>query len=201
MLLAACAKDVTPLAPPAVGRREAAGPPQLEPATTAGSSGPLVYRGVLAGAVAEHAPPTDVRRGKPYARPEEELLLASALTPFLQFEVSGYYKSCFDRAIVERRSGESWSGVRPGPERGEYYLNGKPIGHTQCDVVGCYPIEHPLRVPLVRLESGGALPSSTENWPSYQAEPLRGEVRVRYPYFQDASCTSAAEVEHRVRLD
>ncbi|MEY2933734.1 MAG: hypothetical protein RL033_4483 [Pseudomonadota bacterium] len=136
----------------------------------------------------------------PYSRPEDDLLLRSALTPFLQFEVSGYYKSCFDRPIVELRSGESWGAVQPAPARGQYYLNGKSIGFTQCDVVGCYPIEHPLRVPLVNLGSGGAPPAPAESWPSFQAQPLRGEVRVRYPYFEDADCKSPAEAEHHVLL-
>jgi hypothetical protein len=136
----------------------------------------------------------------PYGGPDEDILLASALTPFLQFKLRGYYRSCLDHLTVERRSGSGWAEVASVPAHGEYVLDGKAIGYTQCDVVSCLPIEHELRVPLVVVVPARAAAPHERGWPSLESQPLRGEIRVRYPYYGDASCTSQDVAEQRVIL-
>jgi hypothetical protein len=177
-----------------------AGPPQLEPATRAGLEGALVYRGVLAGATATDPSPPSLGEGTPYAGPDEDLLLASALTPFLQFKLRGYYRSCLDHLTVELRSADGWEKVARAPAQGQYVLDGKAIGYTMCDVVSCLPIQHDLRVPLVQIVPARAALPHDRGWPSLESRPLRGEIRVRFPYYGNASCTSQDVAEQRVIL-
>jgi hypothetical protein len=55
-------------------------------------------------------------------------------------------------------------------------------------------IEHPLCVPLVELQQVDPAKQV------YQSRPLRGEVRVKFPYYTDSDCTSAKLAEPSVRL-
>jgi hypothetical protein len=136
----------------------------------------------------------------PYGDGDEDILLASALTPFLQFKLRGYYRSCLDHVTVERRSDSGWEKVARAPAHGEYVLDGKAIGYGQCDVVSCLPIEHALRVPLVVVVPARGARPHERGWPSLESQPLRGEIRVRYPYYGDSSCTSQDVAEQRVIL-
>jgi len=136
----------------------------------------------------------------PYGSPDEDILLASALTPFLQFELRGYYRSCIEHVTVERRSVSGWERVARVPAQGEYVLDGTAIGYTMCDVVSCLPIQHALRVPLVQIVPARAAPPHERGWPSLESQPLRGEIRVRFPYYGNSSCTSQDVAERRVIL-
>ena len=136
----------------------------------------------------------------PYDGPDEDILLASALTPFVQFKLRGYYRSCLDHVTVERRSDGGWEKMAGAPAHGEYVLDGTAIGYTQCDVVSCLPIQRELRVPLVLVVPARAAPPHERGWPRLESQPLRGEIRVRYPYYGDSGCTSQDVAEQRVIL-
>jgi hypothetical protein len=206
LVLAACSRESPrPLAPPSASALSSAGPPKLEPATTAGSAGAFVYRGVLAGASASDRPPAwDSERGGPYPGPDEQILLGSSLTPFVEFTIEGYFKSCIEGPEVELRSGDGWRKVpKPFAPKGNYFLDGKYVGYGMCDVVSCQAVAHRIRVPLVEFVAAkappGALPEAA-NASAYESRPLRGEIRVTFPHYASDSCSSRELAEHLVLL-
>lgn len=181
------------------------GPPKLEPATTAGAAGPFVFRGVLAGASAsDRPPPWDNRKGGPYESADEQILLASALTPFIEFKVEGYFKSCIEGPEVEVRSGDAFRKVpKPFGPKGGYFLDGKYVGYGMCDVVSCQPVEHAIRIPLVEFvpaKPPSDAPPEAASAPAYESRPLRGEIRVTFPRYASDGCSSRELTEHFVML-
>lgn len=206
LVLAACSRESPrPLAPPSASALSSAGPPKLEPATTAGKAGAFVYRGALAGATANDRPPAwDNDRGGPYPGGDEQILLGSALTPFVEFTVEGYFKSCIEGPEVELRAGDVWRKVpKPFGPKGHYFLDGKYMGYGMCDVVSCQPIGHTIRIPLVEFIAVKAPPGAAPevaNAPAYESRPLRGEIRVRFPHYASDSCSSRELAEHLVML-
>jgi hypothetical protein len=193
-VLCGCTKEPLPL-PPANHAGAAPRPVALEPASSADSAGAFVYRGVVAGAADTDTPPSCPSRGAPYPGQAESIVLRSARTPFLRFEIDGYVRSCLDRAKVEIRAGESWKEVAASPPRAPAVsLDGTAMSGEMCDVVSCMKIGRPLCVPLVDFEK---VDSQTNE---YQSRPLHGEVRVQFPYYTDAECRSAKLAEHRVLL-
>jgi hypothetical protein len=206
LVLAACSRESPrPLAPPSASALSSAGPPKLEPATTAGRAGAFVFRGVLAGAKpSDRPPPWDNRNGGPYASADEQILLGSALTPFVEFTVEGYFKSCIEGPEVELRSGDGWRKVpKPFGPKGNYFLDGKYVGYGMCDVVSCQPVAHPIRIPLVEFVAAKAPPGAAPeaaNAPAYESRPLRGEIRVRFPHYASERCSSRDLAEHLVNL-
>jgi hypothetical protein len=198
-----CARKGPPLPPPThEGERQPpTTPSRPTPATTLGNDGPFVYRGVPAGATSADSPPPVPSKGMPYSGPAEDILLRSPLTPFLEFKVEGYFRSCFDHFTVEAKAPAGWLPVKSTlPNKGQYVLNGKQVGYGMCDVVSCLRIEHPLRIPLVEIVEASSAPANPKGWPSFESRPLHGEVRVRYPYFANDSCTSERVAEHIVLL-
>jgi hypothetical protein len=192
--LCGCAKELPPL-PPADNLDGASRRPLLESAPLAGGAGALVYRGVRAGVTTAEKRPSCTGQGAPYPGQVESILLRSARTPFIRFEVDGYVRSCVDHTKVETYAGESWNGVASGPPRGPATsLDGTLLGSELCDVVSCMKIGHPLCVPLVEFQRVDAQTNA------YESRALRGEVRVHFPYYADSDCHSAKVAVHRVLL-
>jgi hypothetical protein len=188
-----CAKEPPPL--PRVSHSNEVSPPRLAPATPSSSApGAFIHRGPLAGAN-DAGQPQCLERGAPYPSQVERVLLRSARTPFVRFEVEGYVRSCLERATVEVQVGETWSEVAARPPRApDTSLDGTPIAGEMCDVVSCMKIEHPACVPLVEVRK---LDPQTN---AYESRPLHGELRVKFPYYSDSDCHSAKLAEQRVQL-
>jgi hypothetical protein len=168
---------------------------QRKPANSAGNAGGPVYRGALAGASEDGGPRPCTGPGAPYPRQVESLVLRSALTPFVRFEIEGYVRSCVDQSQLELRAGDSWKAVATAlPRRPATSLDGTPLGADLCDVVSCMKIEHPVCVALVDFER---LDSQTN---AYRSRPLHGEVRVQFPYYADSGCHSPQLAVQRVVL-
>jgi len=124
----------------------------------------------------------------------------SSTSNILEIPFSGYIQSCiggYSLSVFENGEWRDLSDPFQGTKTSPCYLDGQFRPHGRCDVVNCMKYDGIRAIKLVEYKEVGKKDAppypGRESWPPvpmYETVPLRGYIKIEFPYFADSCCSN-----------